>query len=118
MSPIVEILPLQINGTSLSLNFTVNQPVSEVVCGIDNQYNVTISGNTTLTGLPYGKHELVVYATNAAGNTGVSKMVIFTIPNPFPFTTVIAVSGTIAIVVVVGLLVYFKKHKQTNKSQT
>jgi hypothetical protein len=37
--------------TSLSLNFTVNEPVSWIAYSPDNQANTTTSGNITLSGL-------------------------------------------------------------------
>jgi len=113
--PTVQVQPLDINGTSLSLNFTVDEPVSRITYSLDNQDNVSIAGNTTLTNLPYGHHNLTVYATNPAGNVGASQTINFTIAKQeaetFPTTTVAVVSVTVAVVVVAGLLVYHKKHK-------
>jgi len=114
--PTVDVQPLIINGTSLLLNFTLDEPVSRITYSIDNQDNISIAGNTTLTNLPYGHNNITVYATNPAGNVGASQTIdFFTIakPEPFPTTTVIvaAVSAVVAMVVVAGLLVYHKKHK-------
>jgi hypothetical protein len=102
--------------TGIPLNFTVNEPVSWIAYSLDGQTNVTITGNTTITGLPYGHHSLVVYATDTDGNTGASETVYFSIETqpsePFPITWVAA---AIAIIVIVGvaLLVYFAKVKKT-----
>ena len=96
------------------LNFTLNESVSEISYVLDGQESVKVSGNTTLTNLTNGKHNVTVYATDNVGNIG-SKTIIFTIaepePEPFPTTLVIAtaVSGAF---VVIGLLVYFKKRKR------
>jgi hypothetical protein len=101
------------NMSDLSLNFTVNEPVSKFAYSLDGQNNVTISGNTTLTDLPYGEHNVTVFATDEVDNTGASETIFFSIPEPpepFPTTLVIASVVTVA-VVVVGLLLYFKKRK-------
>ena len=99
---------------TLSLNFTVNEPVSQVTYSLDGQKNVAISGNTTLTNLPYGEHNVTVYATDEVGNIGSSETISFTIPEPtepFPTTLVIVSVVTISFVGL-GLLFYFKKHKR------
>jgi hypothetical protein len=114
--PNVSILQME-NATytepEFPLNFTVNEAVSQVTYSLDGQENVTIAGNTTLTNLPYGEHNVTVYATDNVGNIGF-ETVIFTIaepePEPFPATMVIAPSASVAIVGA-GLLVYFKKRK-------
>jgi hypothetical protein len=101
------------NMSDLSLNFTVNEPVSQVSYSLDGQTNVIIIGNATLVSLPYGEHNVLVYATDNAGNIG-SKTINFTImepPEPFP-TTIVLTSIVIVVVIVVGLLVYFKKRKR------
>ena len=41
--------------------------------------NVTISGNTTLTGFDDGSHYIIVYANDTAGNMGASNTVYFTV---------------------------------------
>jgi hypothetical protein len=96
------------------LSFTANESVSKISYVLDGQENVTIAGNTTLTNLPYGAHNVTVYATDNVGNIGASETIIFTIaepePEPFPTTLVIVSIGAVA-VVGMGLLVYFKKRK-------
>jgi hypothetical protein len=92
------------------LNFTVNEPFSELAYCLDGQENVTISGNTTLTGLLNGDHNVTVYAIDEFGNAGVSETVYFSVDVPFPTILVIASVITVAIVGV-GLLFYFKKRK-------
>jgi len=64
---------------SVSLNFTVNEPTSWIGYSLDGQANVTVTGNTTLSGLSDGSHSLIVYANDTAGNTGASEIVYFTI---------------------------------------
>jgi hypothetical protein len=116
VSPNVSVLSLEnitYNVSDVPLEFTVNEPYSRVSYSLDGQNNVTIIGNTTLTGLPNGGHNVIVYGTDEAGNVGVSQTVYFEVdvPEPFPTTMVIASVITVA-VVGVGLLVYFKKRKR------
>jgi hypothetical protein len=96
------------------LNFTVNELVSKICYVLDGQENVTVAGNTTLTNLPYGAHNVTVYATDNVGNTGISETITFTIaePEPFPVAPVAAASVASIAVVGVALLVYFKKRKR------
>jgi hypothetical protein len=95
---------------SVPLNFTVNEPYSKVTYCLDGEDNVTISGNTTLTGLANGDHNVTVYATDEFGNMGASEITYFTVEVPFPTEIVIASVVSVAIVGA-GLLVYFKKRK-------
>jgi hypothetical protein len=113
-SPWITILSLE-NQTyytsNVPLNFTVNEVNSQISYSLDGLDNVTISGNTTLTELPNGDHNITVYATDQCGNTGASETIYFTIIEPFP--TMLAVASVAMIAVVgVGLLVYFKKRKR------
>jgi len=97
------------------LNFTVNEAVCEISYVLDGQENVTVAGNTTLTNLAYGEHNVTVYATDNFGNIGASETVTFTIaepePEPFPTTSVLAPLASVA-VVCIGLLVFFKKRRR------
>jgi hypothetical protein len=56
----------------IQLTFTINQEASWIGYSLDNQANITITGNTTLTGLTGGSHNLKVYATDNYGNTAKS----------------------------------------------
>jgi hypothetical protein len=116
VSPSVSVLSLVNKTYDLSdvpLHFTVNQPVSQIAYSLDGKENITISGNTTLTGLANGDHNVTVYATDEAGNTGASETIYFNVeaPEPFPTTLVIAPIASVSIIGV-GLLVYFKKRKR------
>lgn len=110
-TPIVSFLSFEnrtFETSDVPLNFTVNQAVSQITYCLDEQENVTITGNTTLTGLPNGDHNVTVYATDEFGNTGVSETMYFSVDVPFPTTTVIAPTVSVA-VVGVSLLVYSRK---------
>ena len=98
--------------SNVSLAFSIDKPVNWISYSLDGQQNVTITGNTTLTNMTNGLHTLTVYANDTYGNMGAST-INFTVakPAPFPPATIAAVSGAVTVVVVAGLLVYFKKFK-------
>jgi hypothetical protein len=106
------------NETSLSLVFTLDKQVNWTGYDLDGKDNVTIAGNTTLTGLGTGNHNVTVYATDEAGNVGASETIHFTVteqkpePEPFPTTLVITASGASAVAIGIGVLVYFRRRKK------
>jgi hypothetical protein len=102
------------------LNFTVNEPVSQISYVLDGQKNVTVNGNTTLTGLTDGLHNVTVYAKDLAGNVGASQTLTFTIaeepPESFP-TTLVAVASAVAVTAVaIGLLLYRKRRQEARQA--
>jgi hypothetical protein len=113
LPPTISILSLEnetYNTSNVKLDFSVNESISAVSYSLDGKDNVTISGNTTLTGLPNGNHDVTIYATDKGGNVG-SETISFSVDVPFPTTLVISSVITVA-VVSIGLLFYFKKHKR------
>jgi hypothetical protein len=104
---------MRFNSSNVPLNFGVNEPFAKVSYVLDGQQNVTITGNTTLTGLRNGDHNITIYAIDDAVNTGVSKTIYFNVdvPESFPTMLVATASVTIFVVVGIGLLVYFQKRK-------
>ena len=68
---------------SVPLTFTVNEKTSWIGYSLDDQENVTITGNIPLTGLPEGSHNIVVYANDTSGNMGASDTVHFTVALPY-----------------------------------
>jgi len=101
--------------SNVTLVFSLDKAVNWTGYSLDGQQNVTISGNSTIADVANGLHSITVYANDTYGNGGASETVSFTIAKsaPFPTATVAAVSGVAVVVVVgVGLLVYFKKHKR------
>jgi hypothetical protein len=116
-SPAISVLSpksITFNTTDVELDFALNESASWTGYSIDNEANVTITGNTTLARMPEGPHELIVYANDTYGNMGSSEKINFTIakePEPFPTTLVIAVLIASMAVVGAGLAVYFRKRK-------
>jgi hypothetical protein len=62
---------------NIPLTFTTSKPVVWMAYAVDNGRNVTISGNTTITGLADGRHNMTVYAQDADYNNGASRPVFF-----------------------------------------
>ncbi len=104
---------------SIPLNFSVDKTTSWKGYSLDNQGNVTLTGNSTLTGLAYGNHTLEIFANDTVGNMGASQTVNFSIEKPPPTETigsniiiaVIAVS--IAIICLVAVLLLYRRHRKS-----
>lgn len=120
VAPTIAILsPENVTYTTspVSLSFTIDETTSWIGYSLDNQENITIAGNTTLSVLSNGPHSLTVYASDMAGNTGASEKIYFTLEaqqeEAFP-TLLVAVIIVLA-VLGAALLIYFTKVKKTAK---
>jgi len=123
--PKVSILSLEnktYDSSDVPLNFTVSEKASLIKYSLDGLDNSTVKGNTTLTGLPNGGHNITVYAWDVAGSVGTSETIYFTLApkkeplnetkqEPFPIVPVAATSIASLAVVSAGLLIHFKRHK-------
>ncbi len=91
---------------------SAHESVKEVAYSIDGHDEVRIDGNTTLTNLPNGDHNVTFYVTDINGNSGASETLFFNVnaSDSFPVAPVVAFVASVA-VVGMGLLVYFKKRK-------
>ena len=102
--------------SDVPLNFSVNEEVIGMSYSLDGLDSVIIAGNTTLTDLSVGVHNVTIHAWDEAGNIGTSETLIFTIaepePEPFAVAPVAVASAASVAAVSVVLLVYFKKHKR------
>ena len=85
---------------------------------LDGKTTVEIDGNTTLSDLSYGSHNLTVYATDVTGNIGASEAIHFTITNPvsqevalFSLPVAVASAVSIAAVACIGVLLYLRKRR-------
>jgi nickel transport system substrate-binding protein len=74
----------------VSLTFTVSEDTDWIGYSLDGAANVPITGNTTLTDLSLGSHNIIVYANDTDGNMGMSNIVHFTIVET-PLPPVIAI---------------------------
>jgi subtilase family serine protease len=80
--PKVEILTpknLTYSLDSVSLTFTVNESTAWMGYELDGASNTTLLGNTTLSGLPNGQHQIAVFANDTYGNMGSTAPTYFTI---------------------------------------
>jgi hypothetical protein len=112
--------PQAYTESDVALAFTTNEETSRLQYCLDGQGNVTIAGNTTLTGLPAGSHNVTVYGWDAFGNPGNSETTTFTIAKPvlFPTSQLVAASAVAsAAAICLALVVYFTKRKKKQASQ-
>ena len=104
---------------NLPLNFSVDEQISWMGYSLDNKANVTFSGNTTLNGLAYGPHKLVVYANDTVGNVGTTGNINFTITKPAAFQPEI-LPLTVILAIIIGIaatsLSLYRRHRKTSKS--
>jgi YVTN family beta-propeller protein len=105
------------NSASIPLNFTVNQPVKQISYSLDTQNSISIAGNTTLTDLPSGPHNLTVYATDETDNIGASETICFTRSKKdgtspvFSDSTILLISALAITAAAIIVLVYLWKRK-------
>ena len=97
---------------SVSLKFTVSETTSWIKYSLDGQANVTITGDTTLSGLSEGEHSITVYAQDTDGQTRKSETVYFTIAEgaetpPSEFSPITLIVAIIAVAVIVGVILFF-----------
>jgi N-acetylneuraminic acid mutarotase len=102
------------NNSNVPLVYTVDKPVDWTEYSIDGKPNETITGNTTMTRLSNGLHNLTIYAQDTFGNIGTSENITFRVevPEPFPTVPIAVASVAVVVVVCVGSLLYFKKRKR------
>jgi parallel beta-helix repeat protein len=107
------------NESSVDLVFTTDEAVNWTAYSLDGKQNVTITGNSTITGIPNGSHNLIVYANDTFGNMGTSETLTFTIavPESFPTLLVAAGLGVAVLVVGLGLFFYFKKRPPASRGK-
>jgi hypothetical protein len=108
------------SSKGLSMNLTTNEPTSWIGYSIDNQANVTGTGNATLPNLNAGSHNLEVFANDTAGNMGESSVSNFKINKVSNVTDIFlnqesalfSVMVVVVLVVAFVLLVCFRRRKK------
>jgi hypothetical protein len=95
----------------IALNFSVSEQSSQLMYSLDGNANITIAGNTTLSGLQNGEHNITIFAQDKSGHIGASETIYFSVEVPFPTTLVVAPIITLS-VAGIALFVYFKKRKR------
>lgn len=99
------------NSSSIPLNYTVSGVVSTVKYSLDGSENVTLAGNTTLTGLSSGNHTLRIYAIDENRHIETSQFTSFSITESQSVPIWLLTVTFIAVILSVCLLVYFFKRK-------
>jgi len=106
------------NESNVPLQFTIGgSSASWIGYSLDNKANVTITGNTTLTGLTNGEHYLTVYTNDTLGNSYASQTISFFVAlrTNASTNTILEVSATIVVVIAIGVIVYFRKRTHNHK---
>jgi N-acetylneuraminic acid mutarotase len=70
--------------SSVPLTFTTNKATEWIGYSVDNHPNVTITGNTTVSGFSQGTHSITVYANDSRGNVGFSRSATFSVDSVAP----------------------------------
>jgi hypothetical protein len=107
--------------SDLAMNFTVDKAPVWLSYSLDNEANVTTLGNTTLTDLSEGSHNLSVFAIDTAGNIGKSNTVFFTVslptPSPSPSPSIpeypsFMITALVMAAIVASAILYKEKHSK------
>jgi PKD repeat protein len=77
----------------VNLNYSVNEPTAWQGYSLDGTANITLHGNTTLTGFADGLHTLTVSANDTSGNMN-SSTVCFTIATTTPAVNTVTLNTT------------------------
>lgn len=106
------------NTTSIQLNYYVNESELYLRYKLDETV-VELTGNTTLTNLSQGQHNITIYATDQTGNTAATETIYFTVTQEaenqasgYIIVLVAGVSGVAAVIVGIGLFYYFRKKQK------
>ena len=78
---------------------------------LDGQETISISGNSTLSGISAGSHSLIVMAKDEIENIGFSEAMYFSVTEPFPIIITV-VSIAIVGIITLGIIIYFKKYRK------
>ncbi len=94
--------------SDIPLVVVVDEPITKITYTLDGLPDVTITGNTTLSGLAVGPHNVTVKAQDLAGFIGSSSTIEFTVVARVPTELIIA--SVVAMTSVgIGFLIYFKR---------
>jgi hypothetical protein len=101
------------NPDKLQFNFNVYEEPSKIIYSLDDQANVSATGNFTLTELTDGTHYLTLYVTDKSGNTAYQTYHL-SMPDQTPFyesafylPPIFALFGVLAF-----LIIYQKRSKK------
>ncbi|MEA2089730.1 MAG: ABC transporter substrate-binding protein, partial [Thermoproteota archaeon] len=90
--------------TDVELIFTINEATDWIGYSLDGAANITITGDTTLTDLSLGSHNIIVYANDTDGYMSSSDILYFTVEEaPPPEINWPLIVGVAVICIVVGV---------------
>jgi len=120
ISPNVTILPMNetLGVDDVPLRYAVDESAARIAYSLDGQENMTVFGNFTLPALSFGEHNVTVYAWDAAGNVGASETATFTVAEPDSFPTVPVAAVSAASIVAVASLVFTRRRRRKEATQT
>jgi N-acetylneuraminic acid mutarotase len=96
------------NQSSVPLTFTLSRTAGSIVYSLDGGANVTITGNTTLSNLSNGLHNVTIYASDVVG-VGASQTHSFKVDAPtFPAVVILLIIVFVAVIFAVMLILRFK----------
>lgn len=75
---------------AIPLTFAIDEIGPWIGYSLDRQTNITIPGDTMLSGLSDRMHTIVVYASDIAGNIGSSDMVLFSVDTTPPGISILS----------------------------
>jgi hypothetical protein len=122
ISPILSPQPGTYDSSDVNLEFMAGEGASRFEYCLDGEGNVPVSGNTTLSGLSGGNHNVTVYGFDQLGNMCSSETVYFSVgfsvePVSFPSTLVMAIVVLASVVAIsLGLLFYLRKRRHPESS--
>jgi hypothetical protein len=116
LSPIVLFMHQSYNTTEIPLDFSINDTASPIIYSLDSQANVTISGNTTITGLTEGTHSINIVTPDAEWHWVNFDTATFNVtlpsPNPKPSLTsptLLLLTVLLSIVAAISIMIFLRK---------
>ena len=118
LSPIIEILSPQnetYSSSSVPLNFTVSGTTSWIGYCLDGKSNTTINGNATLSDLPDGTHDLVIYIHDSYGNPEASARIYFAVSAQQVWFLFLEILAGVLVALVVGAVLIMRLRRPRPK---
>jgi hypothetical protein len=106
--------------SDVPIEFTANKTLSTISYSLDGADNITVKGNFSLSNVPNGRHSLIIYVIDEAGNIS-NQTLNFTVEKPliesFSITIAILAIPPVAVSLIVGLLLYRRHQRTSNLNQ-
>jgi N-acetylneuraminic acid mutarotase len=112
--PKIRIEQIQNSGnSSVPLAFNSDKELDWISYSLDGKNNVTITGNTTITGLPSGQHNVTVYANDTYDNIAASETITFTVETDQTFGVIVLITASVVVIACVGVgILLYKRHRK------